>query len=277
MSKTALVVGISNYEPPTSDLTAAVPEARNWRDLLRDSYGFDERREIVMLTESAATRDAVGRELQRQLAQAVSGDLVVFVYCGHGTVRQVGRQAGEEAMLLYHAVDGDREDACLGVSDVRAIFADAPVQAGVLVTMILDCCHAGGFPLLERVGALSPLAKADFSAARVQILYQELSDADRSAEESLWTMDRFSVLAERLDHRIPPPVVVAACEAGRTAIQLPSGDHFLFSSVAIPELRTTPTESYDDFYQHIRILSRTYQQTPQLTGDATRFGHPFLH
>jgi caspase domain-containing protein len=102
-TRRALLIGINHYTaPPGSDtagwvgpsgralvpnLDGAVNDVASMQDLLRARFGFDPAH-MRSLTDSAATRDAIVAAIEQLIADAQSGDVVVFFYAGHGSQRR---------------------------------------------------------------------------------------------------------------------------------------------------------------------------------------------
>jgi hypothetical protein len=145
--KWAVVVGIGDYrnygDEEGGDLPGSANDARNMRDVLSARWGF-RAEDVHVLLDTAATRDAIRRELTQWLPSvAKQGDLVVFYYSGHGS--QVFDQSGDEQDGLDETIcptDVLRNSSRLDITDddlgawVRAL----PTRN---VTVILDSCHSG--------------------------------------------------------------------------------------------------------------------------------------
>ncbi|HEY0159891.1 MAG TPA: caspase family protein [Thermoanaerobaculia bacterium] len=154
----ALLVGINDYTASRIAPKAPMqtPAARDWpnlngavndvaamREMLVLLYGFD-RRDIVTLTDQAATRAAILRALERQLAApAAKGDVLLFYYAGHGS--QVRNSAsGEPDGLDESLVPADSRAGAPDIRDkeLRPLF-NRILDRGARLTVILDNCHSG--------------------------------------------------------------------------------------------------------------------------------------
>jgi hypothetical protein len=89
MSKRAVVAGVNDYSTQTSlppgwsvgNLSCCVADAQSMRALLQDAFLFDE---VNVLTDAAASRDAIIQSINEMLAASGPGDVACFVYSGHG-------------------------------------------------------------------------------------------------------------------------------------------------------------------------------------------------
>lgn len=97
----ALVVGIDQYRYKPA-LKGAVNDARAIRAAL-EAAGV---RDIVLLLDDQATREAIRDAWNRQVAKAQPGDTLIFTYAGHGG-QEPERIPGNEA-------DGKDETLVLG-------------------------------------------------------------------------------------------------------------------------------------------------------------------
>ena len=87
LHRTALCVGINQYQHfPTAALQGCVNDALDMASLLKDLLGFEDS-DITRLTDQAATKAAILRELRRMVEGALAGryDHLVFSFSGHGT------------------------------------------------------------------------------------------------------------------------------------------------------------------------------------------------
>jgi len=133
-----IFAGISDYPGNGSDLPECANDAIKLAQSLRESNLMPEANQIL-LTDSAATRDAV-RQAMRQMGQRVgANDTFVFFYSGHGNRTQGTDDEREidgadESIVLY---DGEMLDDEMG-----ELFG---VVNGRLSVLALDACFAGGF------------------------------------------------------------------------------------------------------------------------------------
>lgn len=174
-TKHALLIGINSYEPrgralakvepvgpdgPTRfallkwpDLEGAVNDVNAMKALLTGpKFGFMSSAVHVLL-QGQATRDAILAAMRKYLVdEPTRGDIVVFYYAGHGSLRYNSKSIKRQDHLDNTIVPSD---AYTGVFDVRdreisRIF-NAALDKGVHLTAIFDSCHSGtiarGIPL----------------------------------------------------------------------------------------------------------------------------------
>lgn len=147
--KLALLVGINQY--PNSQrfnsLKGCLTDVDLQRELLIHRFGFNPK-DILILTDAQATREGILKAFENHLiAQAKPGDVVVFHYSGHGS-RVLDPDPISPDKLNSTFVPADDT-----VSSQPEIVADIMGQTLFLlmlalktdnVTVVLDCCHAGG-------------------------------------------------------------------------------------------------------------------------------------
>jgi len=139
----ALLIGVG------ADLPVTVKDATALHDVLIDS-----RRaaylpnQVTLLTETTATRQHILAgfdQLIEQVNQSPDTTAIVY-YSGHG-----GRiQSTQEYFLVPYGYNPARrsESAISGTEFTRKIEA---IQSQKLI-VLLDCCHAGGVPVLKEPG-----------------------------------------------------------------------------------------------------------------------------
>ncbi|HEY0140173.1 MAG TPA: caspase family protein [Thermoanaerobaculia bacterium] len=136
-ARRALLIGINEYSDWPS-LSGAVNDVQLMEELLVQRYGFAQR-EIVTLTDRAATRLAILQALERLAAAAAKGDVTLFYYAGHGS--QVRNSLSDEP-------DGFDESLVAADSrhirdkELRPLF-NRILDRGARLTIVLDNCHSG--------------------------------------------------------------------------------------------------------------------------------------
>jgi hypothetical protein len=135
-----LFAGISDYEPPNTDLQYTAEDATRIRDALIDGGGM-RAADAYTLVDSEATVSNVTRAIRDIAGRMGPNDTFVMFYSGHGG--QVSRPDGptasdpdamDETLALY---DGQIRD-----DELRELFDD--IEQGT-VLLWLDSCYSGGF------------------------------------------------------------------------------------------------------------------------------------
>lgn len=154
-TKRALAVGINRYDAVSSptgsqfttarritNLNGAVNDATSIRDLLVGRFGFPQQN-TQLLTDAAATREAVVAAVNAMLAQSQRGDVVVFYYAGHGSQRRNTLNNSPSKLDQTIVV----ADANIGAFDIRdkelARLFNPFLDKGVELILIFDSCHSG--------------------------------------------------------------------------------------------------------------------------------------
>lgn len=140
----AVCVGINNYGADgTNNLRGCLNDCWDWAKLL-ESMGWPHDN-IRMLTDQAATRDAIIQRIRWLVSGAKSGDRLVFVASGHGT--QVRDRNGDElsdgldeAFCAANALS-DWDHGLVLDDDLAVEFQKLPT--GAHLTVCLDSCHSG--------------------------------------------------------------------------------------------------------------------------------------
>ena len=153
----ALLVGINDYSasrlpqaPANSSvkrrlvpsLEGAVNDVREMREMLIARYGFAPE-DILILTDQAATRDAVLRAIEKHLVEpSGAGDIVFFYWSGHGS--QVVNSLSDEPDHMDETIVP--ADSVRGAPDIRdkelRAFFNRILDNHVHVTVLLDSCHS---------------------------------------------------------------------------------------------------------------------------------------
>ena len=148
----ALIIGIAHYRH-INQLGSTLADAQDIHDLLIDDNfcGYQAAR-VTLLQDQAADRDAILKALD-ELAARVNSESTVFIFLAcHGGRLLSGPYAGQYIL----PVDVDYES---GESIARTAISGELFTAKLRnikvrkLTVILDCCHAGGIGQPRQVGA----------------------------------------------------------------------------------------------------------------------------
>jgi hypothetical protein len=169
--KYGLFVGINAYQGGINPLKGCVNDATKMQDAMITKFGF-KAADTTLLTDVAATREAILANLKKYQTLAGVGDLLVFHYSGHGTLfpDEYSEEQDETKMIYMEAPDDagnmeviyerDKYDSAIVPVDARsrtsgkpwrnlilddelyAIFS-AVTRKGAQVVLISDSCHSG--------------------------------------------------------------------------------------------------------------------------------------
>lgn len=148
-TRRALLIAISEYNPPTSPLEGCVNDAKLVRQVLEQRYGFTDIREVF---NAEATGDNMVKAFNELTARTQPGDEVVIYYAGHGSTC-VDIHGDEPSGLdsTFHAVDsgGFKDNQWIGpnndvTDDEIGAFIRKLTAVTDRVAMIVDACHSGG-------------------------------------------------------------------------------------------------------------------------------------
>ena len=169
--KYGVFVGINKYSGGINELAGCVNDVTNVRATLMQKFGFMAA-DTTMLTDAAATREAIIANLLAYQAKVGRGDLFVFDYSGHGTLFPDNRSEDQdETTLTYLEVKNekgemevwyprDKYDSAIVPVDARSTTSGKPwrnlilddelaaifagfTQKGAQVVFISDSCHSG--------------------------------------------------------------------------------------------------------------------------------------
>lgn len=143
-TKKALIVAINDYPGERNDLPSCLDDARVFRRILIDRYGFDQGGIETYFDGEASLQTVRDRLVNWLLTGAAADDRLVFYYSGHGW------RTERDGVL--------RECLCLHddfLFDDELVRTSQSLPSGVL-TVVLDACHSGGLSkpfFVEQAGA----------------------------------------------------------------------------------------------------------------------------
>ena len=153
-TKTALLIGISKYQPPDNttstvnrkwhNLKGTINDVTSINEVLKAKFGFQEK-EIKILLNEQADRESILKALDdlATKAKANPGIVIVIYYAGHGS--QVKNSLSKESDKKDESMVP--ADAWKGALDIRdkelAVKFNKIVDNGGKLTVIYDSCHSG--------------------------------------------------------------------------------------------------------------------------------------
>jgi hypothetical protein len=134
VNKIALVIGISDYEGTSSDLTYCDDDAMDWKNYLQGE-GYS----VTTLLNNQATADNILNALADLAAAEDGDDIVAVTYSGHGYYDRSYRQSGWVSHDLYLVL----EDTVESITDTFE---------STSVFWFNDCCNIGTYANLANDG-----------------------------------------------------------------------------------------------------------------------------
>lgn len=277
MNKKALLIGINRYKIPGADLRGCVNDVENMRGVLMKYYGFQDK-DIVRLTDFAATKKAIQSGIVKLVKGARKGDVLVLHYSGHGA--NVPDKNGDEA---------DHRDEILCPTDLdwydpltddwlRETFDT--VAAGVNLTVIMDCCHSGTNtrqvlpPDTPRIARFLP-CPLDIIAAESG---RELSGSIRKTLRTSSTAKRkkSDIVAVNI-----PELLITGCRDTQTSSDAYIGKSYngALTWNLVSAIKTAKGKlSYRDLHALTTkgLKADKFDQVPQMEGRDSNFDQPFL-
>src|SRR5919199_1258697 len=146
--KLALLVGINTYSENNrfANLQGCVNDVDLQRQLLINKFGFHPK-DILTGTDQQATRQGMLTAFEEHLIkQAKPGDVVVFHFSGHGSkVADPDRDSPDGFNSCFVPADAQSHEGGI-VNDItgHTLFLLMYALQTENVTVVLDCCYAGG-------------------------------------------------------------------------------------------------------------------------------------
>lgn len=271
MARKALLVGINDYKEK-GDLRGCINDILDTHFTLRSLFNF-QTRDIRVLTDSRATKANIIYRLKWLVNEPKPGDFLVFHFAGHGS--QIRDRNGDELLdqldELICPYDMNWDGVFITDDELNSIFKDVP--EGVLLEVLLDCCHSGtglrGMdtgPSSKLVTEHPPLNR--YLPPPTDILLRSNGEEDKL--ESRRFLKGFKT-RRRKQH-----ILWAGCMANQSSADayINGRYHGAFTYYFNNQLRSNPKISRIELLQKVRasLKHEGYDQIPQLEMDATKKG-----
>jgi len=271
MKKSALCIGINNYPGTGMDLAGCVNDAKDWSAEL-SARGFT----VSALVDAQATKAAMVAGLTSLIGGAVSGDVVVITFSGHGTY--VPDANGDEIDGLDEAFcpyDIQNNGAALLDDEIHALFAAR--KPGVRLVLIADSCHSG---TVTRAAAPDPDAddvpRPRFMPIGNWLPAEQLPKGASGKPLSSVTVTSASSAFTGAMSRAAGDLLLSGCKEGPNNFsydaRIKGRPNGAFTYYALKTLKTLkPNATYADWQAAINpvfLPSAQYPQSPQIVGSA---------
>jgi hypothetical protein len=272
MTKRAFLIGINRYQVAGSDLRGCVNDVKDLSAALIEFHGF-RKSDIGVVTDLAATKKAMEAGIKALLRASKKGDVAVLHYSGHGS--HVPDDNRDES-------DGRDETLCPADLDWDEPFRDDwlrktldGMNAGVKLTVIMDCCHSG-----TNTRAITPPDAPVKERYLPSPFTLKAVESGRSAPKKVTSELRASSPKARRASNVVtadiPELLVTGCRDTQTSADAYINGRFngalTFSLVqAIRKARGKLT--YREWHDRAaaELKKRKFEQVPQLEGMAKRF------
>jgi hypothetical protein len=295
-----IFIGIDEYRPDRRPLSGCVRDVRQLevffltrlKHLKKQIYSLIAPRpgsdEAAIPQQQQPTYENIIRTCQRVSARAKAGDLVWIYFAGHGArIRTAYPQAKgpagiDEALVLWRKGSRARERYLRDVE--LGYLLQAMVEKGLIVTLVLDCCHSGGATRGNEQVSMRGLGYIDTPSRAASSL---VASSQELSENWLALQRERTRGFEICSGWLPQPegyVLLAACrdfEGAREAHLSGSWQSGVFTYYLLKTLYQMPPEStYRMVYHRVRAKVHAHfaGQTPQLEGEHDRvvFGSNLL-
>ncbi len=132
-----LVIGIDKYKNGIATLNNAVRDAKTFRDILLNTYQFEEKN-ITSLFDEAATIGNIRKTFSNILNSLTDADNLIFYYSGHGEERPSGKSV--RGYWIPHDAILDEDYTYLPNEEINLLFKNSRAHH---VFGIVDSCYSG--------------------------------------------------------------------------------------------------------------------------------------
>lgn len=279
----ALLIGI-NYFGQEGELRGCINDVQNVSSFLKERYGY-RAEDMVILTDDQQnpmgqpTRANILRAMQWLVQDAQPNDALFFHYSGHGgPVRDESGDEEDGYDEVIYPVDFNQAGHIVD-DDMHHILVK-PLQAGVRLTAIFDCCHSGSALDLPYIystkgvikepnllaeagegllGAVSSYARGDMGGVASALLSfgkkaMAGDDAYKKTKETRTSPADVIMWSGSKDDQTSADATIANQATGA------------MSWAFITSMKANPQQSYLELLNSIRdLLDEKYSQKPQLS------------
>ena len=261
----ALLVGINEYHPKggVPALGGTHKDVNDVKLFFEQNYNEYEK-EIVVLHDEEATREALIYNFEQHLANAEEGDVALFYYSGHGSYATTNDaflkfdpDGRDEGLVCYDSrVDGKYD---LADKEMAVLLKYVAAKGGEVV-LLMDSCHSGS-------------TTRETVKVRMAPEYKTPRPIDTYLEESTIPLNRAFYQKQLEQHNdivdIPESrhILMAACSESELARETDEGGWFTQSLLNVLRETEVPL-SYFQTYRAVYsiIAQKDEKQTPQLEG-----------
>ncbi len=134
----ALIIGINKYQH-APELNYAEKDAKDFKDLLSNNYGFKDSNITIILSKEA-TKNNILAGFNDILTRANKKDRVIVYYAGHGDTYELP-SGGDMGFLV--PVDGDPKNLYLSSIKMQEMYDLADMSYAKHILYLVDACYGG--------------------------------------------------------------------------------------------------------------------------------------
>lgn len=254
MEKYSLSFGINQYLNPMNNLRGCVNDATNWRDLLKNKFGFDSK----LFLDSDANSKNFNDSIVELTQKCTRDDIFVLTYSGHGS-----------SVIDIHNDEIDGRDECICLYDrffiddeIKSLFSK--FRMGVKICFISDSCHSG---TVTRAFNNQNIIEEN--------LYKKAKYLPPENDNLALSISKLPLIGEIKNMIIEDDMIdilIAGCKDTEYSYDTvvngtPCGAFSYYAQKIIEESDITKL-TYEEFYNSLKkyLPSDVYSQTPQLEG-----------
>jgi uncharacterized caspase-like protein len=221
----ALLVGVDQYER-VRPLRGCVNDIRKVKAYLKADPDFtDEARAVNVLTDEAATKQAIIDGFRTHLSRAKPGDTVLFYFSGHGTQEQANAKLWPneadgrlECFVCFDGPVAPVPDFLMTDKEIRYLIHELTQKTGAHVVTIFDCCHSGdntrNFDLLTAARRGDEVLERRVANAFPKRAWSEFLFSDTITEDALRQQGPEKLIPEGTH------IQLSACESDESALEI---------------------------------------------------------
>jgi len=157
------MIGINYVGHEQGELSGCHNDVLNMKKYIMNEHGFDEDNIVVLMDDgqhTSPTKSNMINAYKQIVADSEDGDTIFLHYSGHGT--KVRDESGDEDDGYDEALCPlDYNDSGLLVDDDLFAILIEPMQQGVHMVSLMDCCHSG--TILDLPYIFKPIPNEDGS------------------------------------------------------------------------------------------------------------------
>jgi len=141
----AVMIGINYVGHSPGELRGCHNDVLNMKKYIMDVHGFEEDNIVILMDDGiheSPTKENMVAAYKQIVADSEEGDAIFLHYSGHGT-KLVDKSGDEDDGYDEALVPLDFQEVGMIMDDDLFDILIAPLQDGVHMVSLMDCCHSG--------------------------------------------------------------------------------------------------------------------------------------